>query len=62
MKLFRCRWVQSMEKTGVLPAEIDPKKRLGGVMAPQGGIAAWHGLKFGFLSIRIYKRLPAKDL
>ncbi len=51
-----------MGKTGVLPAEIDPKKRLGGVMAPQGGIAAWHGLKFGFLSIRIYKRLPAKDL
>ncbi len=49
-------------KNGVLPAEIDPKKRLGGVMAPQGGIAAWHGLKFGFLSIRIYKRLPAKDL
>jgi hypothetical protein len=51
-----------MGKTGVLPAETDPKKRLVGVMAPQGGIAALHGLKFGFLSICIYKHLSAKDL
>ena len=51
-----------MGKTGVLPAATDPKTRLGGVMAPQGGIDAWRGLKFGFLSIRIYKHLPVKDL
>ena len=49
-------------KNGVLPAETDPKKRLGGVMVPQGGIAVWHGLKFGFLSIQFYKRLSVKDL
>ncbi len=59
---FPIQVVQSMGKTGVLPAGTDPKKRLGGVMAPQVGIAAWRGLKFGFLSIRIYKHLPAKDL
>lgn len=59
---FPIQVVQSMGKTGVLPAETDPKKRLGGVMVPPGGIAAWHGLKFGFLSIQFYKHLRAKDL